>query len=678
MVPFYSLLDQLRYIIVGRSFKLRFGILAAYSKKMKNVGLLIVSVLLVSCGADKFLSGTKNFERHEYDQAAQNLREAYPKLKNREEKTKAAYVLGKSYFEQGKYALATPWLKNAVRFNSQEPDLDLDLADALRSSGKIEDSKTIYNEVLSQSPKNQRAINALKGIALYDSSTEYPRFYVIEKLSSLNSRGNETPAYFDYESGHFYFSSSREQAEGKVISPKDGYKLSDIYYAEFDSTVQKWNIAENKISNLITVDEESNMTISPDGKSMIIERASYRPEKPMVSQLYFSTKEGNGWSLPELLAFSADGAQYRQAFWSEEGDELIFSSDRDGGIGGFDLWQVKWNENGSSDTPMNLGDEINTLGDELYPFLKSNETLYFSSDYHPGFGGFDLFKARKNIKGLWEVENMGMPINSLMDDLGILFQVKNKNGIFASSREGSTGLDLYRFEIITHLFMCFGKVFDEETDSVIQNVNVRIVGTDGLTERLVTKNGEFQVELNPGEEYILIAYKEGFLNAQTKVSTKGLNQATEFHLDFHQTPTDNPIIIDNILYETGKWSLLPVSETSLDNLVEILTINPTIRIEIQAHTDEVGGDSFNMDLSQKRADEVVRYLVEKGVDAKRLIAKGYGENKPYRVSNKVSRRYPFLTVEDQLSESFLSTLEPSQLEIAKSLNRRTEFQVIKE
>ena len=199
-----------------------------------------------------------------------------------------------------------------------------------------------------------------------------------------------------------------------------------------------------------------------------------------------------------------------------------------------------------------------------------------------------------------------------------------------------------------------------------------------MAERLVTKNGEFQVELNPGEEYTLIAYKEGFLNAQSKVSTKGLNQATEFHLDFQQTPTDKPIVIDNILYETGKWDLLPVSEVSLDNLVEILTINPTIRVEIQSHTDEVGGASFNMELSQKRADEVVRYLVEKGVVAERLIAKGYGENKPFLVSNKMSRRYSFLTVDDQLSESYLSTLEPAQLEIAKSLNRRTEFQVIEE
>ena len=450
-------------------FEFHFGILAAYFKKMKILGLLIVSVLLVSCGADKFLSGTKSFERHEYFQAAQSLREAYPKLKDREQKTEAVYMLGESYFEQGKYALATPWLKNAVRFNSQETDLDLDLADALRSSGKIEDSRTIYNEVLSKNADDQRALNALKGIALYDSLAEYPGLYVIEKLASLNSRSNETPAYFDNDSGHFYFSSSREQAEGEKISPKDGYRLSDIYSAGFDSTRMKWSIAEHDFLNLRSSDEESNMVISPDGKTMIIERVSYQLEKPMVSQLYMSVKAGSEWSLPKLLAFSADGAQYRQAFWTAGGDELIFASDRDGGKGGFDLWQVKWNENGSTETPVNLGAEINTPGDELYPFLKSNETLYFSSDYHPGFGGFDLFKARKNTRGGWDVENMGMPLNSLMDDLGILFQENNKNGIFASSRKGSSALDLYSFEVITRLFMCFGKVFDEETDSVIQN-----------------------------------------------------------------------------------------------------------------------------------------------------------------------------------------------------------------
>ena len=619
--------------------------------------------------------GKKHYGQGEFSSAIENFRDVYPKLKSKNEKTEVVYMLGKSYEGLGQYSKALPWMKNAIRFKYPKDNLRINFAEIQKATGKLDESAETYGKILEENPESKPATFGLKGIEAAKAWLENPTWYEVERISRLNSIGNERAISFLNDKS-ILISSSREAANGRTINPVDGQKFADLFFADFDSVYQKWSFP--KIygeGDLNTDNGENHVHISQDGKKLVLARASYEAGQKQKHQLLFSIKKGDQWDPLQQIPFSMDGFDYPQASWSEDGEWLYFSSDRPGGNGGFDIWKARLNELGAFDEPANLGQPINTSGDEVYPLERRKGILYFSSNYHVGVGAQDIFKARME-QGIWKINNMGIPINSAADDLGIQFLGEKEKGFLLSNRKGSRAMDVYRFLLPPKLFMCSGKVFNEETDSIIPNVNIRIAGTDGLTQRLVTSNGEFQVELLPDNDYILIAYKKGFLNAQAKISTRGLNEAQEFQVEFKQTPTDKPIRIEQIYYETGKWEVLPSSKESLDKLVEILQINPNIRIEISAHTDEVGGEAFNMKLSQKRADAVVNYLLGRGVSADRLKAKGYGEQRPFVVNARFAENMEFLKRGDRLSPDFISSLNETQKEIAKSLNRRTEFEVI--
>ncbi|MGQ8337349.1 OmpA family protein [Sunxiuqinia sp. A32] len=638
--------------------------------------LIFLMLLLTACGSNKFLSGRKHFNNGEYFLAAEEFRDVYSKLKNKNEKAEAAYMLGTSYKKLGEYNKSIPWLKNALRYQYPEKELPLKLAEANKASGKLEESTSLLQEYLKNNPGHIASQNSLEANKKYPEWEKVPTLCKVERDSRLSSPWNEHAISFIESEKQVAISSSKEGATGKKNSPVDGQTFADIYFSDFNKELQRWELpTEPKDANLNSNEHESYINFSPDGTKLIMVRSGYSENGPGKSHLYVSEKNNEEWSPLLLVPFCLDGADYPQASWACNGKEIFFASNRNGGLGGFDIWKTKWMENNQFEEPVNLGTPINTPGNEIYPFERHSGTLYFSSDFHPGAGAQDIFKA-SNLGGKWKVKNMELPINSYADDLGIVFAKEGESGFLLSNRKGSRGLDIYRFSLPPHLFMCFGKVFNDETDSIIPNVNIRVLGTDGSVAKLVTNNGKFQLELLPDNEYTLIAYKKGFLNAQAKISTIGLNNAKEFKLDFKQKPTDNPIRLENIFYETGKWELLPTSQKSLDELIGILNINPDINIEISAHTDEVGADNFNLELSQKRANEVVNYLKQKGIASSRLQAKGYGEKKPYIANTKLARKMKFLQSGVSLSSTYVSTLNTEQQEIAKSLNRRTEFEVI--
>ncbi|MDO9040163.1 MAG: OmpA family protein, partial [Bacteroidota bacterium] len=224
---------------------------------------------------------------------------------------------------------------------------------------------------------------------------------------------------------------------------------------------------------------------------------------------------------------------------------------------------------------------------------------------------------------------------------------------------------------------CFGKIHDSETDSILPDVNIRIVGSDGSSQKIRSVNGRFQASLNPESDYAIVVFANGYLNAQAKVSTRGLREAKEFEVDIRPIPTNKPIRIDIINYELGKWDLLPQAKTSLDKLVELLKLNPEAIIELSAHTDDIGDEKFNLELSEKRAASVVQYLTGKGIQEKNLKAKGYGESVPLKINAKLARQYEFLKEGDVLDSGTIEKIGSDNLkELARGLNRRTEFKVI--
>jgi peptidoglycan-associated lipoprotein len=315
----------------------------------------------------------------------------------------------------------------------------------------------------------------------------------------------------------------------------------------------------------------------------------------------------------------------------------------------------------------------------MFPYMRENGVLYFSSNGHPGMGGLDIFYANELEEGVWGVHNMMTPINSNNDDFGITFIAGKEKGLFSSNRGEKKGYDkIYEFELPAIEFLIDGKVTDMSGEP-LGGATVRIVGDDGTNKKISSKSdGSFKLTLNKDVRYVLLGNCRGFLNQKEEAITLGMEDSKTFPIAFTLASIGKPVGLDNIFFEFGKATLTPESSTALDKLVKILNDNPNITIEIGAHTDRVGSAEGNLQLSGKRAQSVVDYLVKKGIEAERLTAKGYGKSQPVVVDKIVQKKYSFLKIGDTLDEKTIEAMDSDEKkEIADSINRRTEFRVLK-
>ena len=294
-------------------------------------------------------------------------------------------------------------------------------------------------------------------------------------------------------------------------------------------------------------------------------------------------------------------------------------------------------------------------------------------------GGLDIYRVNYDSKGKPFILNMMSPINSSSDDFGITFRNDTEEGYFSSNRPGGKGNDdIYHFAIVKLHYSVKGKVLNEMSEEPIANATITLIGSDGTSIELQSGNdGSYTFNLNPQTNYVLLASHDGYLNSKYKISTYGRKDDKEFDVNLYLTQTDVAVEVPNVLYDVNRWELRPESIVSLNKLLEILEDNPTISIELSSHTDyRVGTKITNEELSQLRAQSVVDYLISKGIDAKRLTAKGYGATKPKTVDTKYADLYPFLQKGDELSPEFIQNLtDKSQQEICHQINRRTEFKV---
>jgi peptidoglycan-associated lipoprotein len=297
-------------------------------------------------------------------------------------------------------------------------------------------------------------------------------------------------------------------------------------------------------------------------------------------------------------------------------------------------------------------------------------------------GGLDIFRATPLGDGDgWKVENMRYPINSPSDDFGIAFEKEREAGYFSSRRRdlGARGGDnVYLFYLPEILFNLIGEVRDDKSGGLLADANVQLVGSDGLIADTKTKDdGAFRFMLNPNTDYVLVASKTGYLNGRGRETTKGITESTDFEMTIKLTSTARPIELPNIFYDYDRWELRTESMAALDRLVEVLNENPTIIIELGAHTDSRGTLDYNYDLSQKRAQSVVNYLIEKGIPTERLRAKGYAQSQPKVVDALLQQQYPFLASGAKLDEKLIDKLSSEdQKETVHQINRRTEFRVL--
>ncbi len=641
--------------------------------------LLVLVVFLSACGASKYgRDAMLSHEIGEYYRAIEKYRKATKKEKDREKRKQYAFEIAECYRAIGDYERAELYYKNAIRRGYADSKALLLHADMLRATQQYEEAIETYRIYLDSVPGDEQALAGLESISKTQEWVANPTRHIINPIKELNSRASDySPSFVAGRDNEIIFTSTRKAATGKKESMITGQSYADLFRATFGVQKQKWEEPKLLDENLIvnTGDEEGASTLSSNGDQMIFTRCRYDKTQALGAELYESSQSRGSWSDPIKVQVVGDSIVAAHPALSPDESVLYFVSDMPGGYGGKDIWRAS-KEGGSYEKPVNLGEVINTPGDEMFPFVRDNGELYFSSNYHMGMGGFDIFVANQDDDGNWTMENLGSPVNSPADDFGIAYVVGEDKGMFTSNRKGSRGDDIYSFLVPPKIYSVEGVVFNKENNSKIDGATVRIIGTDGTNIKMRTRNGEFQMKLKPETEYIFAAFKDGFLRDKATANTIGMADSREFKFDLFLTPTDAPVKVENIQYEFGSFELLPESKIALDTLVEVLVFNPTITIELMAHTDHIGSDQANFDLSQKRAQSVVDYLVEKGINPQRLVAKGYGETWPKMITRKMAKQYDFLKRNDELTEEFILKLTPEQQEIARAINRRTEFRVL--
>lgn len=620
----------------------------------------------------------KTYEAGEYREAIDLLKSAYDFESDKDKKTDILFKLGDCCRRLGDAGKAEMWFKKAIDKNYQDPVVYLYYADALKMNEKYAEALEAYKKYKELVPDDPRGKNGIESCELAKKWTEIPSGYEVINMKEFNSKFMDfCPAYGNNDYTEVYFTSSREGTTGKAINKITGQFYSDIFFSKEDRK-GKWGTPQI-VPEVNSEFDDGCPSFTPDFNTMYYCVCKNSKKKQYGCQIVVANRSGDTWSKGKVIPIAGDSITIAHPAISPDELTLYFVSDMDGGVGGKDLWMVsRKTKSDDFGEPENLGNVINTPGDEMFPYVHPDGTLYFSSNGHPGLGGLDIFKAKKDAKGNWTVENLRMPINSPYDDFGIVFQKNVEAGLFSSTRNGKDD-DIYAFVLPPLKFSITGVVKNEKNDSVLAGATVKAIGSDGSTMEMSTgKDGSFKFMLKPATDYVFIAGKQGFLNGKERETTKGLTQSKEFKTVIYLTSTAKPIELPNIFYDFNKWDLRPESMVSLDKLVETLNDNPNITIELMSHTDCRGSQEDNQILSQKRAQSVVDYLIEKGIDRERLSAKGYGESVPKVVDEKIHAQYPFLKVGDVLTEEYINNLKTiEEQEIAHQINRRTEFRVLR-
>ncbi len=644
--------------------------------------LILASVLFVtSCGVKNTIKKADNkYEVGEYYAAGNIYKRAYRNIssKDKDLRAKVAFYMGNSLRLTNNNQRAESAYGNAIRYKYKDSIAYLYYAEMLRKNGKYNDALNNYNIYAATHPNN---IWAKSGIISCQEIKEWNKNksrYEIKKADYLNSKrySEFCPAFPNKDGDVLYFNSTRENANvGGKASLITGLRNNDFYVTRKNST-GNWEAPTPVEGDLNTIYDEGTPSFSNDGKTMYFTRCLTSGANAMI---YKSTRAGAQWSGGEKLDILNDSTlMAAHPAISPDDKTLYFVSDITGGYGGKDIWRVQQLENGKWGLLENLGPDINTPGDEMFPYVRANGDLYFSSNGHPGFGGLDIFKATNIEDNKWKVENLKEPINSSSDDFGITFAGKDDSGFFTSNRKESKGYDkLWSFGIKKIEYILYGKVLDSKNEAV-PNATVRIVGDDGTNAKVSThKDGAYRYELKEGVQYVMLASARGFLNSKQAASTVGLKDSKDFPVNFQLASISKPVQVNNIFYEFGKWTLTPNSEAGIKDLAKLLTDNPNITMEIGAHTDMVGTEEANIELSKKRAQEVVNYLIKAGIDSDRLTAVGYGESVPVVATKELSKQYPFMKESDILNEEYVLNKTPQEQEIINQINRRTEFKVLK-
>ena len=642
----------------------------------------VCCLLLMSCGIDKNLKkGEKFLALGEYYDAADQFKQAYTKTpsKERASRGKIALKMARCYDKINSTPKAIAAYRNAVRYNQASIDDRLAYARLLLKNGEYKQAEKEFRILVDSLPDNVLARNGLKSAQLAPTWKKEGSRYKVKKMDVFNSRRDDySPMLLGDEADQLYFTSTRNEAQGDELSGITGTKAGDIFLSEKDDK-GKWSKPEAIASGLNTAYDEGACCFAPDGREMYLTQCVTDASAPRFAQIVTSSRSDAAWGKPNPLELTKDTlSTYAHPAVSPDGEWLYFVSDMPGGVGGYDIWRVRITAAGLGGVE-NLGEPINTPGDEMFPTFRPNGDLYFSSNGHVGMGGLDIYIAKVDKKTKqYKVTHPGYPLNSEADDFGMTFEGPHNRGFFSSNRKDGRGYDhIYSFENPEIVTTMKGWVYEMDGYE-LPAAQVTVVGNDGTYKKLPVKSdGSFTMSINTKVDYLVMASCKGFLNHKEELRVDSAKESKEYVLQFPLASITAPVLIDNIFYDFDKATLTPASTKSLDELVGLLKENPNVTIELSAHCDYKGNAEYNKRLSQRRAQSVVNYLIAHGIEKERLTPVGYGKERPKKVRKKLTEKYPWLKEGDELTQEFILKQSKEHQEICNQLNRRTEFIVLR-
>lgn len=652
---------------------------------MKKAVYIIVCLLLTAvaagCRTPKLSEADAQFQRGEYYDASVTYKKVYNKLRKKEERPQrgeVAFKMGRCYRLLNMSARASAAFQNALRYEYPDSTTHFMLAQALHADGKYSAALRSYDKYLEFCPDDSLAINCAEGCRTAQEIRARGSRYVVKQAKLFNSRRADfCPMYLGADCDQIYYTSTTEKATGDKKSEITGMKNADVFFSKKNEKGE-WERPEPVEGELNTEFDEGIVAFSPDAQTMYLTKARRELNAPTSVEIYTSTRSDAKWSAPVKFEITADTlSTFGHPAVSPDGEYLYFVSDMPGGYGGKDIWRISLKERQGS--LVNLGPDINTEGNDDFPYVRSDGSLYFSSDGHPGMGGLDIFRATAvgdPADMRWKVENMGFPINSAGDDFGITFG-KGEDGFFSSNRGDARGYDhIYSFEYDPVRITIEGLVMDKDEEPV-KNAIIRIVGNDGSNQKEVARDdGSFSFALQRGVKYVMLAGAKGYLNQKQEFASDSTMEDANYWVEFILPSISKPSVIENIFYDYDKADLRSESKTALNELIAVLHDNPNVTIEMASHTDRWGSDAYNINLSERRAKSVVDYLVENGISRNRLQPHGYGKSRPKTVTKRIARLYPQFKEGDILTEEFIKTLSEEDQQAADQINRRTEFSVL--
>jgi len=643
----------------------------------------------------------KKFNLDQYYDAIPLYKKAYSKVKgNKMERARILNNIGYCYRSINDTKNAESTYKRVIAAKYPDPLSVLYYADALKINEKYEEAAIQYAEFKRLVPSDPRGDIGIESCTFAVQWKNNPTRYEVENNKKMNHKANDfAPSYADKKYRSIIFTTSRDGVQGRGTDAWTGQSFTDLYIIELDRK-GNWGspVPLDDTGELNSPHNEGAGAFNDKYNTLYFTRCEVAKKQRSGCQIYTATKRGRGWGDIELIPVGGDTVTVGHPAITGDEMTIYFASDMPGGYGGRDIWMIQRpKKNRPFEAPVNLGPQINTPGDELYPTLREDNIMYFSSNYHPGMGGLDLFRTEL-VDGKWsKPENMMSPINTSFDDFHMVFNkdeklLKEANakemGFFSSNRKGGRGSDdIWTFKLPPILFTLSGIVYDDSTKQIIPKAIVQIVGSDGNVYVDTTDAKGFykfnEAQIIENTSYSMEVSKIDYFVEKGRETTVGLTKSTDLVRDFYLVPVPKkPIVLPEIRYDLAKWDLKPEYFSSLDGLIEIMTENPTFVIELQSHTDIRPIAMTNDTLSQRRAQSVVDYLIGKGIAGDRLVAKGYGDRVPRVLEKDMTLTYNkkefTFTKGTVLTKEYIESLPTNdEREAAHQLNRRTTFIILR-